>query len=180
MGEMKHGQAVRGKTSRAYRSWIMMIQRCTNPKTKAWIRYGGQGITVCTEWLDFTNFYRDMGDCPEGMSIDRIDNTKGYLPGNCRWATRTEQSRNQSSNRLITFKGETKHLVDWSKNYGINIATLHNRLERGWDIEKALITPTVSIKTVCPQCGSNQTKKNGRRNNKQTFICNSCNKWFTA
>jgi hypothetical protein len=72
-----------------------MKTRCTNPKTKAWSRYGGRGITVCDPWLNFENFYASMGDAPPRKTIDRIENDKGYEPGNCRWATYRQQAQNQ-------------------------------------------------------------------------------------
>jgi hypothetical protein len=76
--------------------WLAIIQRCTNPKNQAWERYGGRGITICDRWLNsFANFFADMGPRPVGLSIDRINNDGGYEPGNCRWATRLEQSRNR-------------------------------------------------------------------------------------
>ena len=89
-----------------YYSWTGMIQRCFNPKGKAWKDYGGRGITVCPHWMKFENFLADMGDKPAGTSIDRINNDLGYLcpkchppTGNCRWATRTEQNNNQRRRR---------------------------------------------------------------------------------
>lgn len=77
-----------------------MRQRCTNPKNKQWEDYGGRGITVCARWDDFDTFLADMGPRPEGMSLDRIDNNKGYSPDNCRWATRTQQNRNSRQAKL--------------------------------------------------------------------------------
>jgi len=78
-----------------YRSWDGMKQRCLNPKATGYARYGGAGVTVCDRWLSFENFLADMGARPEGTTLDRINPTLGYEPGNCRWATRSEQNRNR-------------------------------------------------------------------------------------
>lgn len=84
----------------AYRSWLGMIYRCTKPSRSDWDRYGGRGITVCDRWISVENFYEDMGDPPEGMTLDRIDNDGNYEPSNCRWATIAEQNVNKRSSRI--------------------------------------------------------------------------------
>ena len=93
----KHGMSdsrSRPKSPRVYTIWKGMLQRCTNKASKSYPWYGGKGITVCAEWREFEGFYRDMGDAPyPDASIDRIDSTKGYEPGNCRWLPLAENSR---------------------------------------------------------------------------------------
>ena len=133
-----HGQT-RTKT---YDVWHNMIQRCTNPKHKYYKHYGGRGIKVCKRWMKFENFLEDMGKIPEGYSIDRINNNKGYKKSNCKWSTKKEQSRNTRRNRSGTYGGKTQLLIEWSEETGIPYSTLWQRIYRlGWSIEKALTTP---------------------------------------
>lgn len=91
----RHGNSGHRWKTGAYRSWDGMVQRCTNPNNSGYKNYGGRGIRVCGEWLDFRNFLRDMGDRPKGMSLDRINVDGNYEPNNCRWATQSEQNHNR-------------------------------------------------------------------------------------
>ena len=139
--QTKHGE---GKT-RLYRIWASMKQRCNNPHDHAYQEYGGRGITVCREWeddyLEFKRWALANGYADD-LSIDRIDNDKGYSPQNCRWATREEQQRNRRNNRYVLYNGESMLLAELAEQYGIGIRVLWNRLYKlGWQIEKALTTP---------------------------------------
>lgn len=133
----KHGMT---RTS-TYHIWVGMVQRCTNPLAKDFPRYGGAGITVCERWLTFANFLADMGVRPKGKSLDRTNNLLGYSPENCRWATVTQQARNQSTNRILAHSGEAKCVAEWAEQLQMSPVTLLARLGRGWSIERALTTP---------------------------------------
>lgn len=133
----KHGM----EGSRTYRVWVSMRSRCTDKNSKPYANYGGRGISVCESWGTFESFYADMGDAPDGMSIDRIDNSKGYHPGNCRWASMEEQSNNRRTNRILSFQGRNQSLTQWAREVGISPISLKSRISLGWDVEKALTTP---------------------------------------
>lgn len=123
-----------------YHIWQGMMKRCYKPYVYAYPHYGGRGIKVCSEWQDFENFYRDMGEKPEwANSIDRINNDADYSPDNCRWATQKDQCRNKRNNHYLTLKGETKSAAEWAEMLSINVNTIYTRINHlGWDTERAL------------------------------------------
>lgn len=123
--------------------WKGLLGRCNNHNHAAYPDYGGRGITICERWLNFENFAADMGEPPTPVhTIERIDNDKGYSPSNCRWATRSEQSRNKRNNRLLKHNGKTQCLTDWSKETGIPVICILDRIDKlGWSVDEALTTP---------------------------------------
>ena len=125
--------------TRTYKRWAGMLQRCTNENRPDYNYYGNRGIRVCDKWLNFKGFYEDMGDCPEKLTLDRIDTNGNYCKENCRWADRKTQSRNTRKNRIITFNGQTKCVSEWAEITGIKYITLIDRLERNWPNQKLLI-----------------------------------------
>lgn len=128
-----------------YSSWRSMRERCQNPNSKYYPRYGGCGIVICERWQTFENFREDMGLRPSlKHTIDRYPNNDGnYEPGNCRWATKKEQSRNTKTNRRLTYNGETKCVVEWAEQLGMSKLVILQRLRLGWSIERTLSTPRV-------------------------------------
>lgn len=138
-----HLSATHGKIhTRLYCIWKGMKARCYNPHDPYYGRYGGRGITICEEWVhDFQAFYdwAMSHGYSEDLTIDRIDNDKGYSPDNCRWATTKEQARGMSTNRRLTIGRETKTLAEWCEIYGKKRSTVRARIDfYGWTIEEAL------------------------------------------
>lgn len=131
----KHGMT---KTS-IYGLWHGMIQRCNDIKHPRYVSYGGRGITVCPEWCDFENFYRDMGDKPKGMSLERIDNDGDYCKKNVVWATAKQQSNNRRSNIVLEYNGKKQTMQQWCDELGLKIGTVWARLNvYGYSVDKAL------------------------------------------
>lgn len=124
--------------SKAYSIWAGIKKRCLNPNRHEYPHYGGAGIGVCRKWLRFEGFFEDMGHPGDGMTIDRIDNTKGYSKKNCRWASYGEQLRNQRRSRRITYKGKTMCMTDWAIAVGLHPSTIHYRIKRGLPVSKVL------------------------------------------
>ena len=123
-----------------WNSWMGMITRCTNPRLERWKFYGGKGIKVCERWIRFENFMADMGERPNGASLDRIDRDGNYEPSNCKWSSAKEQAVNRSTTKTINFNGEVMCKADWAKRLGITPFALNERL-RKWPIERALTAP---------------------------------------
>ena len=135
----KHGALRNGSASPEYMAWDSMRQRCLNPRNVNYANYGGRGIGVCDRWSDFSAFLADMGDRPgPDFSLDRIDNALGYSPDNCRWATRTEQTRNTRNNVYLTVSGNRRLLLEFAEEYGVDAGVLRGRIRRGWSHEEAV------------------------------------------
>lgn len=135
-----HGESsVNGKASPEYTAWATMKKRCQNPRDHNYKRYGGRGIVVCDRWLSsFTDFLEDMGHRPsKDHSLDRVDNNGAYEPQNCRWATRKEQVRNRACTRWVVYRGRRIPMAELAEQVGISRTKLRDRLDRGWDIERA-------------------------------------------
>ena len=136
---MTHNHKSKGLTSPTYHSWSSMKQRCLNKNRTNFKFYGDKGILICDRWLNsFENFLEDMGTRPDGMTLDRIDTTKGYCKENCRWATHKQQANNRISNKPISYLGITLTTEEWAKKIGISKDCLKLRLHRKWPLEKAL------------------------------------------
>lgn len=125
-----------------YNSYRAMLKRCYNKNHVAFDRYHGRGISVCERWKkSFVNFYKDMGKRPSiDHTLERIDNTKGYYKENCKWATRKEQGNNRRTNIFLTLNGKTMTLTQWSESLGGTRHLVRLRIDRGWDLKRALTT----------------------------------------
>lgn len=138
-------QRTHGQTNTPeYNVWARIKQRCTNTKYHEFHLYGGRGIKICSRWLNsFEAFFRDMGPRTTPQhTVERINNDKGYEPGNCRWATQKENGRNKRNNHRLTHLGQTKCLSEWSEITGIKSSTIRARIKSGWSVENALTTIT--------------------------------------
>ena len=140
-----------------YSLWWSMKRRCNDKTTDSFKRYGAKGIEVCTEWLDYAEFYRwaNLNGYKHGLTLDRIDPKIGYNPDNCRWVDWKTQERNKSNNRLLTLNGETRCVAEWSEISGISPKTIKSRLRLGWSIERTL-TEHIHAKTE-------RRNRNGRK-----------------
>jgi hypothetical protein len=138
-----------GRTgTKEYRAWLNMRNRCNRKQNIDYKRYGAKGITVCQHWLNsFENFFKDMGLCPKGYSLDRINSNGIYSPKNCRWASIEIQANNRSCVKQATLNGITKPISVWCRELYLSHRTIRARIyEYGWSPEKALITPIRKIK----------------------------------
>lgn len=139
----KHG----GYATPEYGSWSAMMQRCHNEGDAGFPAYGGRGIRVCPQWHGpegFRRFVAYIGNRPHGHTLDRLDNDKGYEPGNVRWATPKQQQNNRRVSKLYTYQGETMNARDWAARFGFGKNTIDARIAAGWSVEEALTTPRLS------------------------------------
>jgi hypothetical protein len=136
------------RENRLYSVWTNMKQRCGNPKHPHFADYGGRGITLCAEWLSFAPFsvwaLANGWSYDARLTIDRIDNDKGYAPDNCRVVDYATQNRNRRDTVNLTYKGETLCLADWACKVGITRKTLIYRVRSGWPVDKVLTTPPLT------------------------------------
>jgi hypothetical protein len=136
----KHG----GSGTTTYKSWAAMTERCLNPKHHSFPRYGALGIAICDEWQGedgFVQFLADMGERPNGTTLDRIRNNEGYEPSNCRWATPKRQQNNRECNTRLTLNGVTMTQREWTDLRGWGKNVISERLRKGWNVERALTKP---------------------------------------
>lgn len=139
VSSLKHGSS----TSRLYRTWNRMRQRCTNPRNNNFLRYGARGISVCKEWDDFMAFekWSHANGYATDLTIDRINNNGNYEPGNCRWTTLAVQMVNKENNVFIEYNGQKKTISMWSRDFGLTQECLGRRLRDGWSMERASQMP---------------------------------------
>ena len=125
-----------------YIAWVGMIQRCTNENYPGHRDYGGRGITVDDSWFNFESFLGDIGLKPsKSHSMDRIDNDGNYCKSNCRWATKSEQCRNQRTTKWVMFRGAKMSLADAADKSGVSYRLLRTRMSRGWSFDRAISVP---------------------------------------
>lgn len=137
LGNRTHGMTRTG----TYRSWQEMKTRCNDPSSISYPNYGGRGITICERWTKFENFLEDMGERPEGCSLDRKNNSAGYSKRNCRWVSRTTQNGNKRNNRVVRYKGKVMCLAAWCSRLDLPYPrTYHRVVIQGWPAKKAFET----------------------------------------
>lgn len=124
-----------------YGVWNGMMNRCHNSNDVSWRKYGARGITVCKRWTRIENFILDMYPRPEGTSLERINNSKGYSKSNCKWATPIEQGNNTRRNVYLVLGKEKMTLAQWARKIGMSRNTLKKRWRMGWEPLKILTTP---------------------------------------
>lgn len=151
-----------GHRTRLSRIYHNMKTRCTNPNYDKYQYYGGKGISVCDEWMNsFKTFekWAMSSGYADDLTLERIDVGGNYAPENCCWVSRKAQANNRTSNRLITYKGQTKTLAEWSDLTGINYKTLSERIDNGWTISKAMTEPINSTRHPSYLSFNGETKR---------------------
>ena len=125
--------------TRTYAIWCGIKERCGNPRKNAYKNYGGRGISVCERWRSFENFFADMGPCPKGLTLERIDNNGNYELKNCQWASRAVQARNNRRNVIVTIGDQTRCLHDWVSELRLGRSTVYRKMRAGATPKQAII-----------------------------------------
>ena len=134
-----HGHKSHGKRTKVYVAWMNMRARCSDPKRPGFKHYGGRGIGVCDRWQhSFEAFLEDMGEPAPGLTLDRIDNSKGYSKENCRWVTMSVQALNKRNCVRYELNGKSQTLSEWSRENGIGRLTMYKRIQSGVPLSVAL------------------------------------------
>jgi hypothetical protein len=138
--------------TRIYHEWLSMRKRCNNENDKDYYRYGGRGIKVCDDWNEsFERFYEWAmnNGYQDNLTIERLDNDKGYNSENCKWIPMSEQSNNREFCRLFTYNGKTQNLHRWCLEMNVDYKLVNNRINAlGWDFEKAILTPKRKVNPI--------------------------------
>lgn len=146
MNDFKYHQRLKTRT---YNIWKGIRVRCYNKNHHTYKNYGGRGICICKRWDSFELFFKDMGECPIGYSIDRINNNGNYSPENCRWSNKLEQSKNTRKNVFLTFNGKTQTISDWAKELNLDQDLISERIRKlKWSTKDALTKPIRKIKGI--------------------------------
>lgn len=152
-----HNYSHRNSYVPVYRTWADMIQRCTNPKNNGFQNYGGRGIQIDPDWMQFLNFLKDMGEPEPGMTLERKDVNGNYCKSNCCWIPRAKQNQNKRSNVILTAFGITACMNELSRQFGIANITVWQRIQNGAHPECALTKDkwiTQAHISSCPKCQS--------------------------
>ena len=132
--------------TRLYHIWSTMKQRCHNPNSPQYAKYGGRGIKVCNDWYNSFQIFKEWAisnGYTDDLTIDQINNNESYTPENCRWATRKQQANNRRYCHFIEYNGQVKSLSEWAEYAGITTAAFYARLQNKWPLEKILNTPVI-------------------------------------
>lgn len=132
---LRHGMV----HSREYRAWQSAKRRCYSVKSKDFPRYGARGIRMVSRWRNsFSEFFKDMGVCPDGFQLGRIDNDRGYSATNCRWESGSQNCNNKGNNVVLRFGGESRTVTQWAMKLNVPTPTLFSRVYAGWNTKQIL------------------------------------------
>lgn len=146
-GDAEYRRVAEGRTPTKI-TWTGMKQRCSNPKSPDYYRYGGRGITFDERWREYKNFLADMGERPKGMTLDRIDVNGNYTKRNCRWADAKTQCNNTRANLYISYSGQNKTATEWSRITGLSMRCIAYRVRAGWSVKDTLTKPPQNRKRI--------------------------------